>query len=174
MANDQQSPLTPSELVYIALCQRKFWLYRHGIRPEFEDQNVQIGRTITQTTFSKNKHEIPLQDFGVLDAAVLKNGEIHEIKKSSRRKDLDEIQVAAYLQWLHSHNIPIKKATIHYPTEKKTIEVELTPELEAKLSELRSVALSLSRMDEPPIVQKISACRKCSYQDYCFDEPLHS
>lgn len=70
--------MTPTELVYLSLCPRKFWLFRHGIRPEFENELVKIGKTITQTTYPKNKHELPLHDFGVIDAAVLKNGEIKE------------------------------------------------------------------------------------------------
>jgi CRISPR-associated exonuclease Cas4 len=144
-------------------------LYIQGIRPERENQNVQIGKTLSETTYPRKKHEIQLEDFGVLDSAVLKNGEIQETKKSSKRKDLDEIQTAAYLMWLKEKNIKVEKAKIHYPLERKTTEIKLTKELKQKIASLENLWNEIVKKDNPPEIKIIKACEKCAYNSYCLD-----
>lgn len=161
--------MTPTEIVYLKICPRRFWLFRHGIRPEFESEVVQIGKTISEHSYSKKKHEIPLHDFGVIDSAVLKNGEIQETKKSSRRTDLDRLQVGAYLEWMGERGVPVKSAKIHYPKEKKIVEVTLSEELTSELSFVRRLGEDVAGLALPPAPHKISACRSCAYQEYCWD-----
>jgi CRISPR-associated exonuclease Cas4 len=161
--------MTPTELVYLKICQRKFWLFRHGVRPEFESEAVQIGKVISSTALSKKKHELPLHGFGVIDAAVLKNGEIQEIKKSSRRADLDRLQVAAYLEWLVDRGVPVHCAQIHYPKEKKKTMVTLTDEMRAELAFVRKIGRETAALSRPPAAVKITACKGCAYQEYCWD-----
>jgi CRISPR-associated exonuclease Cas4 len=161
--------MTPTEMVYLKICARRFWLFRHGVRPEFESESVQIGKIISNSSYPKRKHEIPLHDFGVLDSAVLKNGEIQETKKSSRRMDLDRLQVAAYLEWMVTRGVPVRSGKIHYPKEKKTITVELSDELISELSFVRRLGDETAALSRPPSPKKISACKTCAYQEYCWD-----
>jgi CRISPR-associated exonuclease Cas4 len=168
MAEKFEPHLKPTELVYLLLCPRKFWLFRHGIRPEKDNNNVKIGKTIHQYSHPKKKHELPLLNWGVLDSATLKNGEILEIKKSSRRPDLDRLQVCAYLWFLQSHNIDVKTGVISYPEERKKDKVTLTEADKLKIDKLDKLGLSIGAEPHPPAPAKIKACELCAYHEYCY------
>jgi len=49
-----ETTITGTEMVYLRLCPRKLWLFHHGIRPELENQNVQLGLLIVYDTERKN------------------------------------------------------------------------------------------------------------------------
>lgn len=168
MEKSTTTPLTPTDLVYTALCPRKLWLHKNGIRLEKENENVQIGKVISKETFTKYKKELPLFNFGVLDSAVLKNGAIIEIKKSSRYEHLHIIQVSAYLEWMQLHGINITHGILKYPKEKKTKRVILSDEMTGILKSLKQKAKETLSLDNPPPAQKIKACGSCAYERFCW------
>lgn len=168
MAKIGEPNLSPTDLVYTAICPRKLWLSKSGIKLELENEDVAIGKTISKESYPKSKKELQLFNFGVLDSAVLKNGTIIEVKKSSKREYLHIIQVSAYLEWMENHNINVKSAIIKYPLEKKNKTVELNDEHKQMLYQLRKKASAILKLTKPPEAIKISACKKCSYQEFCW------
>ena len=50
---------TGKELNYLHVCRRKLWLFRHGIRPELENDLVQLGMLLGEETFTRQEKEIP-------------------------------------------------------------------------------------------------------------------
>jgi CRISPR/Cas system-associated exonuclease Cas4 (RecB family) len=103
------------------------------------------------------------------DFLHIRKNEIHEVKKSSSKPAIDRIQAGFYLLWLNRRGIPITRAILRYPLEKKTRTVEWEPSLELQVkAHIRAVS-TLVKQEQPPKAAKISACYKCAYRELCFE-----
>ena len=155
------------EIYYLHICRRKLWLFNHGIRPEMENDHVRIGMLIQQTSFSREKKEIPIGEIGVLDWADFKDGIIHETKKGRTCSSADRAQVAYYMWFLIANGVAVREAQIHYPAVRKTDRVvwsdEIAKSVQKDLEECRRVC----QMETPPSVPSFSICRDCAYQEIC-------
>jgi CRISPR-associated exonuclease Cas4 len=167
--SQEQLRVTGTLIAYHALCQRKAWLFGNGIRPEKQNLLVQIGVSVHKHSFRRKVSEVQLGDEGVIDFLHIRKNEIHEVKKSSSKPAIDRIQAGFYLLWLNSRGIPIMRAVLRYPLEKKTLAVDWEPELELLVkTHINEVSTSV-KQDHPPKAAKISACYKCAYRELCFE-----
>lgn len=158
---------TGKELNYLYVCRRKLWLFRHGIRPELENELVQLGMLLGEETFSRQEKEIPIGDAGVLDWADFKDGVIHETKRGKSFGKGDEAQVRFYLWYLNLHGIRAHEAVIHYPERRETQKV---PWDEAAAAQ---VAADIEACEQVitgaiPLAERKSFCKKCAYEELCF------
>jgi CRISPR-associated exonuclease Cas4 len=117
-----QLRVTRTLIAYQTLCQRKAWLFGNSIRPEKQSPLVQMGISLHKHSFQRKVKEVQLGDEGVIDFLHIRKNEIHEVKKSSSKPLIDRIQAGFYLLWLNRRGIPIKRAILRYPLEKKTLE----------------------------------------------------
>jgi CRISPR-associated exonuclease Cas4 len=167
--NPEQLRVTGTLIAYHALCQRKAWLFAIGIRPEKQNPLVQMGVSLHKHSFQRKVKEVQLGDEGVIDFLHIRKNEIHEVKKSSSKPAIDRIQAGFYLLWLNRRGIPITRAILRYPLEKKTRTVEWEPSLELQVkAHIRAVS-TLVKQEQPPKAAKISACYKCAYRELCFE-----
>lgn len=160
--------ITGTEIAYLYLCKRKLWFFRHGIKPENENVNVQIGKHIQETSFEREEKDIPIGEIGVIDWAAFRHGIIHETKKGKSPGQGDEAQVRYYMHWLNSNGINIKEAQIHYPTSRKTHTLEWNPEIDAKVQDDLAECLRVVSLDSPPPLIEFPYCKSCAYQEICF------
>lgn len=158
---------TGKEIYYLHVCHRKLWLFNHGIRPEMENDHVKIGMLIQQTSFSREKKEIPIGDIGVLDWADFKDGIIHETKKGKTFSSADRAQVAYYLWFLNKNGVPVYEAQIHYPAVRKTDCVTWSAELEQQVERDVVRCCEICAADSPPEVLNSPLCQHCAYQEVC-------
>lgn len=157
-------------LTYQVLCPRKAWLFIRGIRPEGENELVQVGKSIHRHSFQKDEHEVKLGEFGAVDFLRLKDGELHEIKKSDSRPRMDRIQVGFYMDWLNRRGIGVGRAVLHYQPSRKTRVVEWSAELQAEVNAIRQAAKATAALPLPPAAAYQRACEKCSYWILCETE----
>ena len=162
------SHLTATEIAYLHICHRKLWLFHHGIRPEQEHVNVQIGKHIQETTFERREKDIPLWDIGVIDWMELDKGIIHETKKGKAPAKAEEAQVRYYLWWMRKQGINVHTAKIHYPKERKTGEICWSDELNNSVPADIEAAEDVVARNSPPSVIKLGYCKKCAYQELCY------
>ena len=153
---------------YYMICEREVWLMSRNIIPNQKDTNIEIGRFIHETVYSRNKKEI---EFGNVKFDVLLNTKdelvIGETKKSSKFEEASKIQLLYYLRELEKAGINAKGVLL-YPEERKRIDVELTRETILLLEETeKKIKLIIASEMSPPIV-KNKYCRKCGYREYCF------
>lgn len=155
------------EIEYLYVCIRKLWLFHHGIRPEMENQNVQIGMLIGETTFSRHEKEIALGEIGVIDWAEFKHGRIHETKKSKCPGDAEIAQTRYYLWWLRENGANIDTCIIHYPKQKITKELKwddlMSEDVENDLKRAREII----GLTSPPEFKELKYCRSCAYFEFC-------
>lgn len=160
--------ITGQEVSYLYICKRKLWLYRHGLRPERENINVQIGTQIQRETFSREEKEIQIGDIGVLDWASLKNGVIHETKKGKTPGKGDVAQVRYYMGYLNEHGINIRSAEIHYPLKRRTETVKWDAACQSQMYADIEAVRTILDMQQPPPVSDYSYCKSCAYQEMCY------
>lgn len=162
----QLEKITGGMIYYYFVCKRKLWFSIHGISMEEENENVQIGKYLDESSYEKERKHISINDEINIDF-VKKSGVIHEIKKSRKIEEASIWQVKYYLYYLRLREVEIREAKIDYPLLKKVVDVGLDNSdiltIEAILIEIRK----LYRTDRPPKISLNRKCKKCAYCDLC-------
>ncbi|WP_328913236.1 MULTISPECIES: CRISPR-associated protein Cas4 [unclassified Streptomyces] len=152
---------------YLYHCRRQLWLYLRGIRPEHLNTAVQLGEAVHDTSYTRNT---PV-DLGAAKLDFVDGGHwVHEVKSSGRPSPADEAQGRHYCQRLHRVGIDAQGAVLHYPKTRRTQRFPYTPEAARQADEDIRDALTVARAPASPDRLARSACRGCSYTDYCWTE----
>lgn len=164
-----QELITGTQMAYLHICPRKLWLFRHGIRPEQENVNVQIGKHIQETTFERqeNKKEVALGGIGVVDWAELNKGIIHETKKGKCPANAEVAQTRYYMWWMRNNGMSVERCIIHYPKQRRTKELPWSEEMNQLVAEDLQRAAAIIVQPQPPPFEYKSICKSCAYQELC-------
>ncbi|MGM0641733.1 MAG: CRISPR-associated protein Cas4 [Thermotogota bacterium] len=160
--------ITGSVIQAYIICPRQAWLMSRNISGDQENAFIEIGRFISDNSYSRNKKEINLGDNKI---DFIRNEDdtliISETKKSSKKLDATEAQLLFYL---YSYKNDFKEALgeIRVPKEKKVIPVELTKEKEEYIENLIKEIEEIINMEKPPEKKRIRACSSCSYLEFCW------
>ena len=150
------------------ICHRSVWFLMHGIEAAQDHPFLEIGRVITQESYSRSKREIEIDNLKI--DLVRKEGEevvVAEIKKTSRAKKSARLQLAFYLYRLKEKGL-ITHGELLFPKEKKKERVELTSELEKDIQLAMKGIDTISQMEKPPELKPIPYCHHCAYNDFCW------
>lgn len=168
MINEKHLALTGTQINYYFHCHRQLWLFSRDIRCEQESDTVYLGKVIHETSYEREHKEIEI-DLIKLDFLDIRNGVLHEVKKSDKWSEAHEWQVLYYLYVLKQKGVTGLRGELNYPVIKRTVEVDLTPEREKRLLEvLRDIRSILDRSTPPDIHVKKTVCRTCSYFELCY------
>ncbi|MDZ7336745.1 MAG: CRISPR-associated protein Cas4 [candidate division KSB1 bacterium] len=164
----ESSPqFTGTQINYYFHCRRQLWLFSHHITCEQDSDLVRLGKLIHEESYEREHKEIEI-DHLKLDFFDIREGVLHEVKKSDSFEQAHEWQVLFYLYFLKSKGIEGFKGEINYPRLRKCVEVVLTPEKEQQLIEILGDIQRIIRSPDAPPVQAISLCKKCSYFELCW------
>lgn len=160
--------ITGTYLWYYTICKREVWLLSHQIQADQQDENMDIGRFIHETSYSRDKKEIKI-GAGNIDFIRKRNGQyvVSEIKKSSKFLESAKMQLLYYLYDLEKDGLKAK-GEIRIPEEKKVFTIELNKENIKKIEEACTEILKIINMDKPLLPKKIKYCGKCAYQELCW------
>jgi CRISPR-associated exonuclease Cas4 len=152
---------------YLYHCRRQLWLYVRGIRPEHLSVRVQLGEAVHDTSYTRHS---PV-DLGAAKLDFFDGGHwVHEVKSSARPTPADEAQGRHYCYRLHLVGVEAQGAILHYPKTRRTqrypYDDTAADQAHADISEVLTVAAAPSSPDRLPR----SACRGCSFTDYCWTE----
>jgi CRISPR-associated exonuclease Cas4 len=160
--------ITGTLIWYYYICKREVWLMAHNILPDEDDENIDYGRFLHEHSFERKDKEI---SFGNVKFDLLyKNGNeliIGETKKSSKFQEASKMQLLYYLLQLSYSGIKAK-GVLHYPEEKKKINVELNNEAVDKLNTVKFEIEKILEKETPPLVEEIPFCKNCGYREYCY------
>mgnify|MGYP004660652813 FL=1 len=151
---------------YSFLCMRKVWLSYHNLSMEQESELVEVGKLIDETTYKNERHNFLIDNIVNID--FLKKNIVHEVKKSSKEKQMAINQIKYYLFILKNHGFEDIKGRLDVPKSKYTEEVILTEE------DIKNIKSNLERIDKilksknipEPINEK--SCLKCAYYELCY------
>jgi len=171
LSDDQYvMPVTGTHIWYYFICKREVWLMLHNIAPDQEDENIDLGRFISEHTYQRNKQETMIGNIKI-DRVRREDGQliIGEVKKSSRYIESARYQLLFYLQTLKKMGIDARGELL-FPNEKKREEIVLSVEAEKRLEEAIEDIRKIARLPVPPPPRKINFCKNCAYREYCWAE----
>lgn len=167
---------------YYRLCPRKAWLSMRGIWMEQESDTVALGRLLDEHSYDRADKHIEINAeapdgtplVGKIDRANLKNGVLHETKKSRSCEDAHLWQVRFYL-WLLARNGVTRTdgspfcGQLDFPLLRRTELVTLEPvhveELIVTVEALRALA---GQTTPPDRLTKRTFCAKCAFDELCY------
>lgn len=152
---------------YLYHCRRQLWLYARGIRPEHLSAAVQLGEAVHETSYTRSS---PI-DLGAAKLDHLDGGAwVHEVKSSSQPSRADVAQAVHYCYRLHAVGVAAQGGILHYPKTRRTRRVPYTEQAAAQAAaDIAEVLAVVSAETSPPRLAR-SACRGCSYADYCWND----
>jgi len=160
--------ITGTQINFYFHCKRQLWFFSHNINTEQESDLVYLGKVIHETSYDRERKEIEI-DQVKLDFLDIRDGVLHEVKKSDSWSEAHEWQVLYYLYILRRKGVAGLIGELNYPVLRRTINVELTPEKELELEKILTDIQRIIDLPKPPeITVKKSVCRKCSYFELCY------
>ena len=152
---------------YLYHCRRQLWLYVRGIRPEHLNASVQLGEAVHEVSYPRSS---PVD----LGAAQLDHVDgkhwVHEVKSSGKVSESDRAQVIHYCFRLHQFGIPAEGGILHYPKTRRTTKIRYDDEAAVRAADdITTVRTVVQAGDSPPRLTR-TACRGCSFLDYCWSD----
>jgi len=147
-------------------CPREAWLEYHSIHSDQEHEYLALGRLVHEISYQRHRKEIFVDQLLKID--VFRNELVAEVKRTSRHKRAARLQLAYYLYYLKHEKGLEFEGILLFPKERKTEEVELTPESEEEIEDLVKQIMPVLLADEPPPAKKIRYCKSCSFSELCW------
>lgn len=152
---------------YLYHCRRQLWLYLRGIRPEHLNATVQLGEAVHDTSYTRNTPvDLGAARLDFIDGAHW----VHEVKSSPQPSPADQAQGRHYCHRLRRIGIHAQGAVLHYPKTRRTQHFPYTPQAEAQAEMDIAEVLDVATAPASPDRLARSACRGCSFTDYCWTE----
>ncbi|MDO8589509.1 MAG: CRISPR-associated protein Cas4 [Armatimonadota bacterium] len=157
-----------TEVNYYLICQKKLWLFSHGIQMERHSDRVDLGRLLHEESYPRGRHKEMMIDGLLRIDFDESSGTIHEIKLSKAFEEAHVYQLYYYLYYLKGLGLEGLKGELNYPKSKRVERVTLTPEIEAELEEMIAHIRAIKQSETCPEVEHKPKCRKCSYEELCW------
>lgn len=123
---------------------------------------------IHETSYERERKEVEI-DHVKIDFLDIRNGVLHEVKKSDSWHQAHEWQVLYYLYVLKQKSVCGLRGELNYPVIRRTIQLELTEEREQKLQDILHNIQSIINLPVPSeISMKNNKCSLCSYFELCY------
>jgi CRISPR-associated exonuclease Cas4 len=152
---------------YLYHCRRQLWLYLRGIRPEHLSARVQLGEAVHDTTYTRNSTvDLGAARLDFIDGAHW----VHEVKSSTRSTPADRAQGRHYCYRLHAAGVDAQGCVLHYPKTRRTERHPYTDDEAAQAETDIVEVLDIAAAATSPARLSRSACRGCSFTDYCWTE----
>ena len=153
---------------YFIHCKRQCYLFGNRINLEDNSENVKIGKILHEERAQKDNTEIAIEN---IKLDKLTKEYLTEVKKSDADIEASKWQLMLYLKILKDKWI-IRKGRLEFIEKKKltkkTIILELTPEIEDLLNKhIQAIENLLISDNVPPVLNK-AICKKCAYYEYCY------
>lgn len=160
--------ITGTEINYYFVCHRKLWLFARMIQMEHESDTVATGRLVHEHSYAREaRKEIQLDDIKV-DFFDLRDGVIHEVKKSKSVEEAHRWQLLYYLYYLKKRGVEGLTGEIDYPLLKCRETIELDGRAESELEEVLANVESVKSAETAPERIRKSFCKTCSYYELCW------
>lgn len=159
--------ITGVMVYYKFVCTRKLWYFSNDLNMEFNSELVGIGKLIDETSYSREKKNILIDE--IINVDFLKDWKvIHEVKRSRKIDIAAKWQLKYYIWVLRNKGVEIEKGILDYPLLRKREDVLLDSIEEAELLEVLEDIKNIINLNIPPIVNKKGICKKCAYFELCY------
>ena len=152
---------------YYFVCKRKLWYFANHINLEDEHENVKIGKTLDETSYSRERKDILIDDTINIDF-IRDKKEVHEVKKSRSIEEAAIWQLKYYLYYLHKKGLKGWLGKLDYPLLRKNIEVVLEKDDFQKIEKIQHDIADIIKKETPPQAINSRICKKCAYYELCY------
>lgn len=155
---------------YYQVCHRKLWLFANGINMEHTSELVAEGKLIHESSYPyRNDKYTEVEIDGVkIDFYDARNKVVHETKKSQSHEEAHEWQLKYYLYVLMLNGVGGATGILEYPVIRKTMRIELSPEDEKIIEEMKEHISQIIGSAQCPPLLRHKKCRNCAYFDFCY------
>jgi len=162
----KDTEITGVMVQYYQTCKRELWFYIHQINMNYDNDDIDIGKLIHNSSYKREKKEIR-QGNMVFDFVQDKDKlRIFEIKKSSKLIVGAEYQLCFYLYNLYKANIKAEGILV-YPKEKKREKIYLTNNKIQEIENIIEGIKEISSKNTPPKQINKPYCKRCSFYELC-------
>ncbi len=159
--------ITGIMIYYYFVCQRRLWYFINQINMEQNSELVQIGKIIDETTYTKEKKQILIDN--TINIDFIKNGAVlHEVKKTKSIEEAGIWQIKYYMYYLENKGVENVKAKIDFPLLRESKEIILEDDDRKVLDNVITNIEEIARMEKPFDIINSKICKKCSYFDLCY------
>ncbi|NMB28380.1 MAG: CRISPR-associated protein Cas4 [Tissierellia bacterium] len=152
---------------YYFVCKRKLWYFSNDLNMEFNSELVGIGKLIDETSYSREKKNILIDETISID--FLKDWKIvHEVKKSRKIDEAAKWQLKYYMWVLKNKGVDIEKGILDYPLLRKREEIILNEQEELELKSVIEDIQKIISSKLPPNTINKRVCKKCAYYELCY------
>lgn len=153
---------------YYFHCKRQCYLCGNRLNLEDNSEEVKIGKAMHEEKNTKDNTEISIENIK-LDRLTAEY--LTEIKKSDADEEAAKWQLIFYLSVLKKKGIE-RKGKLEFleknKKNKKTVVLELTPDIEKQLEKYIQEIETLLEQDNVPTAVNKAGCKKCAYYEYCY------
>lgn len=159
--------ITGIMIYYYFICERKLWYFANQIGMEQNSELVSIGKTIDESTYSREKKSILIDN--TINIDFVKNGAVlHEVKKTKSIEEAGIWQLKYYMYYLKNKGVENITAEIDFPLLREKREVFLEDEDEKVLDNVVKNIEDIVKLDVPPKIKNLKICNNCAYFDLCY------
>ena len=87
------------KIYYYFVCRKKLWYFSNEINMESENENVQLGKILDESTYKNRKKHIMIDNIINIDY-IAEHNVLHEVKKSRKIEEAGIWQIKYYLYYL--------------------------------------------------------------------------
>ena len=171
--------ITATHINYHHVCNRKLWLFSHGIQMEHTSELVHEGKLIGENTYSQRSERYTEVAFSIalgegregavkIDFYDAKEKVVHEIKKSNRIDSAHRAQVKFYLYVLERNGVEGVRGVLEYPKLRHTEGVELGAEDRGLIESWVEDIFRIVENEVCPKVIDKPVCKNCAYCEFCY------
>ncbi|MBC1401838.1 CRISPR-associated protein Cas4 [Listeria booriae] len=159
--------ISGTHVYYYFVCKRKLWCFSKAIRMEHLDENVQLGKLLDESSYSRDSGQVMIDETVNID--FIRDWKVlHEVKKSRAIEEAGIWQLKYYIYFLREKGIAIENGIIDYPKLRRREEVTLSESDVAQLKEVTADIEKITTQQKPPKLEEKPICKKCAYFEYCF------
>lgn len=159
--------ITGIMIYYYFVCQRRLWYFINQINMEQNSELVEMGRIIDETSYSKEKKQILIDN--TINIDFIKNGAVlHEVKKTKSIEEAGVWQIKYYMYYLENKGVKNIKARIDFPLLRESKEIVLEDDDRMVLDNVIKNIEDIAKLEKPPIIKNSKICKKCAYFDLCY------
>ncbi len=153
---------------YWAICKRQVWLMSRQITPSREDENLLMGRALSETSYERDRKEVHVGNVK-LDLLRARDGDVvvGEVKKSSRFEVSARLQLLYYLYRLSEWGVEARGQLL-FPLEKRKVDVVLDEPARRKIEAIEKEIVAIMERDDPLPAVEVKWCKSCAYREYCW------
>lgn len=168
---------TGTQVNYYFVCERKLWLFSHGVELETNSDLVRLGKLLHEQSYGREFKEVQIGrikiDFLQFEESSCGDGTksvvVHEVKKSKAIQGAHVIQVLYYVYYLkHVLAVDAKRGVLHYPLSKSLVSVELNSQGEEKVRQVLRDVARVVELRRAPTAVWMKKCRSCAYAELCW------